>query len=74
MKFKGYRFGVQWIAWNDEDGDTTGRLDVEVVSAYISTGLLADLCSKTQEDVAKDIIRYRNKQDRLALVRPGGGR
>jgi len=54
---RGYRFGVAWIAENDEP-DT---LDAEEVSGYISTLLLADLAGKDALVVAEDIVRYRTK-------------
>lgn len=55
---EGYRFGVRWIAEND-DADT---LDVEAVAGYISTLLLADLFHKQPADVAKDIVRWRQSR------------
>lgn len=59
MKFKGYRFGIQWIAHNDEPTE----YDPEIVSGMISVLLLADLCNKNPEEVAKDVIRYRNRHN-----------
>lgn len=58
MKRASYRDGVAWIALNDEAG-SEDRLNEEVVKSYISTILLADLFGKPEEDVAKDIVRYR---------------
>lgn len=55
MTRRGYRFGVQWIADNDEPDD----LIFENVIAYISTMLLADLFCKDTDEVAADIIRRR---------------
>jgi len=54
---QGYRFGVRWIAENDEP-DT---LDAEEVSGYISTLLLADLFGKDALDVARDVVRARER-------------
>ena len=53
-----YRFGVQWIADNDEPGD----LDPEDVAYYVTTLLLADLFGKEPEAVAADIVRRREKE------------
>jgi hypothetical protein len=50
-----YRFGVLWIAENDEPED----LDPENVSAYISTLLLADLFGKEPLAVARAVVRRR---------------
>jgi hypothetical protein len=52
-----YRAGVDWIALND---DPT-IMDAEVVASLISVCLLADLFEKSQEDVARDVIRQRKK-------------
>jgi hypothetical protein len=50
-----YRFGVRWIAWNDEPED----LDPEVVATYATTALLADLFGKETREVAEAIVRFR---------------
>ena len=55
MKRRGYRFGVAWIADNDEPAD----LDPCSVAGYISTLLLADLFSVKPERVAADVVRHR---------------
>jgi len=55
---KGYKFGVQWIAQNDESG-TCDSLDVEAVSGYPTTMLLADLFGKETLVVANDIVKWR---------------
>lgn len=52
-----YRFGVAWIAENDEPE----TLDADEIGGFISTLLLADLFGKEPGDVAADIVRYRNK-------------
>jgi hypothetical protein len=48
---------VEHIALNDEPSD----LDAENVAGYISTGLLADLFGKETDDVARDIVRFRER-------------
>lgn len=57
-KRKGYRFGVAWIADNDEPEDRSA----ESVSGYVSTLLLADLFGKDALDVGKDVVRLRDKR------------
>lgn len=52
-----YRAGVRWIAENDEPMET----DLESVASQISTLLLADLFGKDPEEVAKAILRQREK-------------
>jgi hypothetical protein len=54
---KGYRFGVYWVAMNDEPSD----MDVHNISGYISTLLLADLFDKDPDKVAADILKVRKK-------------
>lgn len=58
MKRASYREGVAWIANNDEPDE----LNLESIAAYISTSLLADLFRKDLNDVAKDILRVREKE------------
>lgn len=55
-----YRAGVAWIANNDEPGDRS----VESIGEYISTALVADLFGKTTEQVAKDVLTYRKREDK----------
>jgi hypothetical protein len=50
-----YRYGVKWIAENDEPLDT----DPESVSGFISVLLLADLFARDPEDVARDVLLLR---------------
>jgi len=57
MTYNGYRFGVMWIALNDEPLD----MDVDSVAGFISTLLLADLHEKDPKVVAQDIIKYRTE-------------
>lgn len=59
-----YRFGVEWIATND---DPTER-DPDNIKSYISTLLLADLYGRTPESVARDIARFRWKIDARTLT------
>ncbi len=57
MKRPSYRFGVRWIAWNDNPGDNESE---EILAGYPSVALLADLFGVTPERVAKDICKFRN--------------
>lgn len=52
-----WRFGVEWIALNDEPTER----DPEAVASLISVALLADLFGKTTEDVAKAVLQYRKR-------------
>ena len=52
-----YRYGVQWLALNDEASET----DVPIVASFVTTALLADLFGKEPEDVARDVLRYRER-------------
>jgi len=60
MRREGYKFGVRWIANNDDPGSHDAQ-NVEVVASYISMLLLADLFHKQPAEVAKDIVRWRNQ-------------
>ena len=51
-----YRKGIEWIALNDDYG-ATDAFDVDVVSTYISTVLLADLFGKEPLEVAENIVK-----------------
>jgi hypothetical protein len=55
---RGYRFGVRWIADNDEVLET----DPEAIAAQISTLFLADMFDKDPAKVAADVARARKKQ------------
>jgi hypothetical protein len=55
MAHKGYRFGIEWIALNDEPAE----VDASEVASLISVCLLADLFGKTTEEVAKAVVRIR---------------
>lgn len=56
MKSNRYYQGVSWIALNDNSGSDD---DVQKISEYISTTLLADLFNVSCEDAAKDIFLTR---------------
>ena len=56
---EGYRWAVEWIAINDE----VMERDVDVIATFISTALLADMWHKDTKDVAKDILRFREKNN-----------
>jgi hypothetical protein len=52
-----YKEGVAWIGWNDE-----GSLrDPVEIAGLISVLLLADLFGKPPEEVAVDVIRFRER-------------
>lgn len=55
-KKQGYRFGVAWIARNDNAGNGDS---LEDVCGYVSVLLLADLFGKTEQQVGADIFQYR---------------
>lgn len=61
-KRKGYRFGVEWIALNDDPGSSDAQ-NVEELRGLISVLLLADLFGKAPEDVARDVARYRARKE-----------
>ena len=62
MKRASYRFGVEWIALNDEPGDVLPNANAhENARSYISTMLLADLFGVDPARVADDILRCRAK-------------
>lgn len=50
-----YERGVEFIAYNDEPLD----MDPESVRAYVSTILLAEVFNRPPEEVAQDVLRYR---------------
>lgn len=52
-----YRKAIEWIALNDEPGET----DLDAMSQMISVALIADLWVKEPETVAKAVLRYRKK-------------
>lgn len=56
-KRPGYREAVEWIALNDETGET----DVEAMSGLISIAMVADLWGKDSMTVAKAVIAKRKR-------------
>lgn len=56
-----YRFGVEWIALNDNAGNGDSAEDV---AGYISTALLADLFGVDTSKVAADIMRVRERESK----------
>ena len=57
MKRASYRFGVEWIALNDESRER----DFETVTGLASVCLIADLFDVSPERVARDVLRIRSK-------------
>lgn len=57
-KRHGYRFGVDWIALNDNPGEDDSEEDISI---YVTTMLLADLFGKDPETVGRDIYARRVK-------------
>jgi len=53
---------VEWVALNDNDG-AFERLDVEEVSGYISTLLIADMWGVEPRFVAEQIVKARVAHD-----------
>jgi len=58
MKKQGYKFGVAWIARNDNAGNGDAFADI---CGYISVLLLADLFGKDENIVAADVLAFRQK-------------
>lgn len=52
-----YRSAVEWIAHNDECAET----DPEVMAGLISVVLVASLWSKSEADVAADVLAKRKR-------------
>jgi hypothetical protein len=59
MKRQGYKFGVAWVAENDNAGNGDSLDDI---AGYVTTLLLADLFGKDSKDVARDIHEYRTRK------------
>ncbi len=57
------RTAVEWIAVNDEPSFRSME-DVEELSGLISVVLVADLWGLDAGDVAVEVIRYRQAEDR----------
>jgi len=60
---KGIKFGVDWIAVNDEP-ESTDLEGPDAVSGFISVLLLADLFEKEPIDIAKRVIKRRKELKR----------
>lgn len=56
MKRASYREAVAWIAYNDSPGDDD---DLEAVSGYVTTLLVADLFGVDAAKVARDVMKVR---------------
>jgi len=50
-----YKSAIEWIAFNDEPN----QLNSQLVSEYISTQLIADICGMDAMEVATDIVNLR---------------
>lgn len=59
MKRASYREGVEYIALNDEPG----IMKAEDCVGMCTVGLLAALFGVTQQRVAEDVVKYREKQE-----------
>lgn len=57
MKRPSYRAGVEWIALNDEQ-----LADLDETRSLISVAMLADLFGRTTADVARDVLRCRERE------------
>ena len=55
MRPKGYRFAVEWIAFNDDPAE----MDLENIKGTISVGLVADIFSKSTMDVSLSVLKIR---------------
>lgn len=62
LKRPRYDLAVEWIALNDEPGER----DVAVVDSLISVVLVADLWHVSPADVARDVVRFRERCDEEA--------
>jgi len=58
MACRGYRFGVEWIALNDDPIEA----DPEVISGTLTVALLADLFGKEPLAVARAVNRRRKRE------------
>lgn len=62
MKRASYRQGVAWIAENDEPAEPR----IDEICLLISVNLLADLFDKDPMDVARDVLKYRDRKNQCA--------
>lgn len=56
---RGYGFGVQWIADNDEPED----LALDSVESMVTVALLADLFGRETHEVAADVVAVRRRRE-----------
>lgn len=57
MKRASYRYGVAWLALNDEPLET----DPKHIAGFVTTIMLADLFDVEPSKVAADVLKYRAK-------------
>lgn len=55
---KPYAVACAWIAANDNPGEQTDN--PESVQGYVTVALVADLYGRTQDEVARDVVRARH--------------
>jgi len=70
MRRASYKEAIAWIAQNDDPGsDLLGRinLDYELIEGQISVGLIADIFGVTTDKVARDVIKFRQKEEMRSL-------
>lgn len=53
-----YNRAVRWIAYNDNDSE----LDQAAIEEYVTVALVADLFSKSTEQVGKDVFNVRKTE------------
>jgi len=57
MRRASYRYGVEWLAENDE----TSATDPDEIASFVTTLLLADLFGVEPARVARDVLRKRKQ-------------
>lgn len=57
-----YKDAVAWIAYNDEDSLRTPD-DLPTIEGMLTVLLVADLWGKPQREVARAVLRERQKED-----------
>jgi hypothetical protein len=55
---KKYKFAIEWIAINDEP-------TIVQIADFISVTLIADMYGFDPKDVATDVLRFRERMERL---------
>jgi hypothetical protein len=58
MKRASYRTAVAWIALNDSGGDIDA-LNEDAAGKLVTSALVADLFGIDDEQVGRDVVRYR---------------